>query len=427
MEKTKPFPVTKRQVWLAWKRVKRNQGGAGVDGQTLADFEADLENNLYKLWNRMASGSYHPKPVRRVEIPKAGGGTRPLGIPTVTDRIAQMVAKMALEPALERVFHADSYGYRPNRSAHDALAKTRQRCWQRAWVLDLDIKSFFDTIDHEKLMRAVRKHTTDKWLLLYIERWLTASVVLPDGTEQTRDRGTPQGGVISPLLANLFLHYAFDRWMELYYPSIPFARYADDVVCHCESEREARNLWEALARRFQDCGLRLHPAKTRIVYCKSSNRTRNYPHVSFDFLGYTFRPRRAKNRYGKLFVGFNPAISRKAAKSIRQTVRGWRLPRRSSQTLESIAHRHNATIRGWINYYGAFRKWDLYGVLQSIDFQLVQWVRRKYKRFRRKWLRAYYWVTDRARRNPTLFAHWPQLYGITLFNSRRLRRKSRVS
>ena len=428
MKKTKPFPVTKRQVWEAWKRVKANQGGAGIDGQTIADFEADLENNLYKLWNRMASGSYHPKPVRRVDIPKASGGTRPLGIPTVTDRIAQMVVKMALEPTLEREFHEDSYGYRPNKSAHDAVARTRKRCWERAWVLDMDIKSFFDTIDHGRLMLALQRHTDEKWILLYVQRWLTASVIMPDGTEEARDRGTPQGGVISPLLANLFLHYAFDRWMEIHFPSIPFERYADDVVCHCVSERQARYLWEALKRRFTACELSLHPVKTRIVYCKSSDRPGTYPNVSFTFLGYTFKPRRARGRGGRIFTGFNPGISDKAAKAIRQTVRSWRLPRQTTRQLTDLAVRYNAQIRGWITYYGAFRKSTMYKTLKAIDFQLVRWSMRKYKRLRGRWLRALRWVMNRAFRTPTLFAHWPLLYGSNLFVSReRLRRRSRVS
>ena len=427
MKQTKPFSVTKRQVWEAWKRVKANQGGAGIDGESIGDFEANLENNLYKIWNRMASGSYHPKPVKRVDIPKASGGTRPLGIPTVADRVAQMVVKRALEPALERVFHKDSYGYRPNKSAHQALDQARKRCWKRAWVLDLDIKSFFDTIDHDLLMRAVERHTTEKWMLLYIKRWLTASVVMPDGTEEARDRGTPQGGVISPLLANLFLHYAFDRWMEIYFPSIPFERYADDVVCHCVSERQARHLWNALARRFEQVGLKPHPVKTQIVYCKSSRHRGRHPNISFNFLGYTFRPRQAKDRRGQRFTGFSPAISNKAAKAIRQQVRSWRLPRCSSLKLEDLAERYNATIRGWMTYYGVFRKSAMYSTLHAIDCQLVQWTMRKYKRFRRKWLRAFQWLTGWARRNPTLFAHWPMLHGSTLFVTRRLRRKSRVN
>ena len=426
MKKAKPFPVSQAQVWEAWRRVKRNQGGAGVDGMTLADFEANLEDNLYKLWNRMASGSYHPKPVRRVDIPKSDGSTRPLGIPTVTDRIAQMVAKMALEEDMEREFHEDSYGYRPGKSAHDALKKTRKRCWDRAWVLDLDIKAFFDTIDHTLLMRAVRKHTSEKWLLLYIQRWLTAPVVMPDGEEAERTIGTPQGGVISPILANLFLHYAFDKWMTIYFPTIPFERYADDIVCHCHTERQARNLWAALERRFAKCALSLHPEKTRIVYCKQSNRKGNYPDVSFTFLGFTFRPRRVKSRGGRLFTGYTPAISRKAAKAIRQDVRSWRLCRQTSSRMEDLARHYNAKIRGWLNYYGAHSKWILYYVLQSIDGHLVAWARRKYKRLRRSKRRGYRWLRSMAYRNPHLFAHWPELHGPSLFKSRRLHEKSRV-
>lgn len=255
MNQAKPFPISKRQVWEAYKRVKANQGGAGVDGQTLQEFEEALENNLYKLWNRLASGSYQPPPVKRVEIPKANGGIRPLGIPTVADRIAQMVVKQVLEPELEQHFHPDSYGYRPGKSAHQALGQTRRRCWNYDWVVELDIKAFFDNIDQTLLMKAVRHHSRDKWVVLYIERWLGAPVRLPDGTLQERTKGTPQGGVISPLLANLYLHYAFDRWMRMNYPGIPFERYADDGVCHCRSREEAEHLKDALAKRFAEVGL----------------------------------------------------------------------------------------------------------------------------------------------------------------------------
>lgn len=403
MKKTKPFPVTKRQVWEAWKRVRANQGGAGIDKQSLADFESDLENNLYKVWNRMASGSYHPKPVRRVNIPKASGGVRPLGIPTVT--VAQMVAVMVLEPILEPVFHEDSYGYRPHKSAHDALRQTRQRCWKYDWVLDLDIKSFFDEIDHDLLMKAVRKHIREKWILLYIERWLTASVIHPDGTEEARDRGTPQGGVISPILANLFLHYAFDRWMELNHPSIPFERYADDVVCHCTTQQQAVHLRQALEARMAACQLRLHPDKTRIVYCKDSNRRGDYLHNSFDFLGYTFRPRETKTWAGKRFIGFNPAISSKAAKRIRAEIRSWGLQRRSNWRLSDLARMCNAKVQGWINYYGAFNRSALRGLFEYLNFRLVKWAMRKYKRFRGRWLRAYRWVQESAYRDSSVFVH----------------------
>ncbi len=407
--------------------MKANQGGAGIDQQSIADIEENLADNLYKIWNRMASGSYHPKPVRRVNIPKSDGGVRPLGIPTVADRVAQMVVKQVLEPELERVFHPDSYGYRPNKSAHAALRQTRRRCWERAWVLDMDIKSYFDTIDHALLMKAVRRHTDQKWVLLYIERWLTAPVIHPDGTEAARDIGTPQGGVISPLLANLFLHYSFDKWMERYYPQIPFERYADDIVCHCTSEEQAHELWQVLKGRFTACNLKLHPDKTRIVYCKSARREGTYPEISFDFLGYTFRPRMTMSRGGKIFLGFNPAISRKAAKAIRETIYSWGLARMSPFSMAHIASRINAVVRGWIAYYGVFFKSELKKVLRSIDQHLIRWMMRKYKHFRGHWRRSWRWLTRIARQNSGIFVHWAFLYGSPLFNSKRLHGKSRVS
>lgn len=411
MNPAKPFPISKRQVWEAYKRVKANQGGAGVDGQTLKEFGEDLENNLYKLWNRLASGSYQPPPVRRVEIPKANGGIRPLGIPTVADRIAQMVVKQRLEPELERHFHPDSYGYRPGKSAHQAIGQARQRCWRHDWVIDLDIKGFFDNIEHDLLMKAVRHHTQDNWVLLYIERWLKAPVRLPDGTLQERHKGTPQGGVVSPLLANLYLHYAFDAWMRRNYPHIPFERYADDSLCHCRTQEQAEQLKRALEQRFAECGLELHPQKTKIVYCKDDDRRQDHPDTGFDFLGYSFRPRRSKNRWGKYFVNFSPAVSNKAAKAIRQEVRRWKLPRRSDKTLDDLARMFNAKIRGWVNYYGVYYKSALYPTLRHIDRKLSLWATRKYKRLRRHKRRASQWLERIARRQKGLFAHWRLLYG----------------
>ena len=258
MVEAKPFDISKREVWEAFKRVKANQGAAGVDGQSIAGFEIDFQNNLYKLWNRLSSGSYFPLPVRRVDIPKADGGTRPLGIPTVADRIAQEVVRRKLEPILEPVFHTDSYGYRPGKSAIDAVRQTRQRCWRYDWVLDLDVKGYFDSIDWELLLKAIRYHTDCPCVLLYIERWLKVPVQMEDGSIEVRTSGTPQGGFISPLLANLFLHHAFDTWMARNFPHIPFERYADDAVCHCKSAEEAQTLWSALADRFAACKLVLH-------------------------------------------------------------------------------------------------------------------------------------------------------------------------
>ena len=418
MQNAKSFPVTQQQVWDAWKRVKENQGGAGMDGQSIAEFEENLEDNIYKIWNRMASGSYNPQAVRRVNIPKPDGGTRPLGIPTVSDRVAQMVVKTVLEPEVERVFHSDSYGYRPNKSAHDALQQARVRCWKWAWVLDMDIKGYFDTINHDLLMKAVKRHTNQKWILLYIERWLTVPVIHPDGTEEAREVGTPQGGVISPLLANLFLHDAFDRWMEIHFPTLPFERYADDIVCHCTSEEQAQDLWQVLKDRFTACHLTLHPDKTRIVYCKQAGRNATYPNVSFDFLGYTFRPRSTMSRRGRIFLGFNPAVSKKAAKAIRKTIHDWKLTRMSPHTMEHIAGKINATVRGWIDDDGAFFQSELKRLFKSINEHLIRWMMRKHKRFRGHWRRSWRWLEKFARQNSGLFVHWEFLYGPPLLNSK---------
>jgi RNA-directed DNA polymerase len=407
MDKAKPFCIPKREVWEAYKQVKANQGAAGVDGETIEDFDRDLKGNLYRIWNRMSSGSYFPPPVRRVDIPKGDtGGTRPLGVPTVSDRIAQMVVKRYLEPILEPKFHRDSYGYRPGKSAHDALATARQRCWSRDWVLDLDIKSFFDEIDWGLLMRAVRRHTDCKWVLLYLERWLKAPVSMPDGTLVDRERGSPQGSVVSPVLANLFLHYAFDCWMDREFPDIPFERYADDAICHCRSEVQALELHQALKQRFAECRLQLHPQKTKIVYCKDANRTGKYPVRSFDFLGFTFRPRLAKNRTGKRFVSFIPAVSKTAGIRMRRSVRRWRLHFRSDLDLEDIAKWVRPVLSGWVRYYGRFYPSKLRDELRTIDAFIVRWASRKYKRFRGHTKATWEWLSSLRRRNPTLFAHW---------------------
>jgi RNA-directed DNA polymerase len=406
VNEAKPFCISKWEVWEAYKRVKANKGAAGVDGQSIAEFEEDLKNNLYKLWNRMSSGSYFPPPVKRVDIPKDDGGTRPLGIPTVADRVAQTVVKRYMEPVLEKYFHPDSYGYRPGKSAIEAVGVARQRCWRYDWVLDLDIKGFFDSIDHGLMMRAVRKHTDCKWLLLYIERWLKAPVQMEDGSLIHRDKGTPQGGVISPLLANLFLHYAFDVWMKRQYPQIPFERYADDGICHCRSKAEAEGLRVAIGRRFAECGLELHLQKTKIVYCKDDNRRGEYPEQKFDFLGFTFRPRIAKERSGRFFVSFIPAISNKAAKSIRDTMRQWKLHRRTDKSMDDLARMFNPVLRGWINYYGSFYKSAIYRVLQHLNDILVRWASRKYKRLRGHKGRAGLWLQRIVHRQPRLFAHW---------------------
>ncbi len=406
MRRAKSFEISKKVVWEAWKRVKANHGAAGVDGESIADFEKDLKNNLYKIWNRMSSGCYFPPAVRTVGIPKKRGGERLLGISTVADRVAQMVAKMYLEPVLEPYFHQDSYGYRPGKSAIQAVEVTRRRCWKYDWVLEFDIKGLFDNIDWDLLMRAVRKHTDCKWMLLYIERWLKAPFQAEDGTVRERTKGTPQGGVISPLLANLFLHYVLDKWMERNYPNNPFCRYADDGVVHCRTEEEALVMKEVLKARFKECHLELHSEKARIIYCKDDDRRKDPPYTSFDFLGFTFRPRRSKNRWGKYFINFTPAVSNEAGKEMRQETRRWRLHLWSDKSLEDLSRMFSPIVRGWMNYYGNFYKSALYATLRHLNGILVRWAMRKFKRLRRHQRRAEYWLGRIARREPWLFPHW---------------------
>jgi RNA-directed DNA polymerase len=378
-----------------------------VDDESIADFEAGRKANLYKLWNRMSSGSYFPPPVRAVSIPKKGGkGSRTLGVPTVADRIAQTVVAMYLEPMVEPLFHPDSYGYRPHRSALDAVGVCRERCWRQDWVIDLDIRAFFDSVDHALVCKAVAAHTDRRWILLYVTRWLNAPLQHADGTVEPRDRGTPQGSAISPVLANLFMHYAFDTWMARMFPTVRFERYCDDVVVHCGTERQARVVRDTIARRLAACGLELHPGKTRIVYCKDSNRTGSYEHERFDFLGYTFRPRLAVSRAGKRFVSFSPAVSRDAQRAMGATIRAWRINRRSRQTLEEFAAVINPIVRGWLNYYGRFYRSQLRPVLRRINVYLVRWAMNKYKRLRGRPPRARAWLLAVYRRQPDLFEHW---------------------
>jgi RNA-directed DNA polymerase len=406
LDKTKSFEIPKKAVYEAYIAIKQNKGAAGIDGVSIAEYETELKSNLYKLWNRMSSGTYFPPAVKAVDIPKKSGGTRTLGIPTVADRIAQMVAKMQFEPKVEKYFHADSYGYRPGKSAHDAIDITRKRCWKYDWVLEFDIKGLFDNIDHELLMKAVRKHTECKWELLYIKRWLTAPFQKTDGQIIKRERGTPQGGVISPILANLFLHYCFDKWMEREFSNNPWCRYADDAIIHCVSEKQAQYLKDRLEKRFRECKLEIHPDKTKIVYCKDSNRTEEQENIDFTFLGYTFKPRKAKGHEGRVFTSFLPAVSRKAKTSISEEICGWRLLWRTQKSIEQIAEDVNPVIRGWLNYYGRYGRMELARVLENINYHLMQWVQRKYKKCKHRPKKAYQSLKQIHDVNPKLFAHW---------------------
>lgn len=407
MEITKPFTIPKQLFVTAYKLVKANAGAAGVDEQSLKDFEKDLKKNLYKLWNRMSSGSYMPPAVKAVPIPKKSGGQRILGVPTVGDRICQMVVKQVLEPKVEKIFLPDSYGYRPNKSALDAIGITRQRCWQYDWVLEFDVKGLFDNIRHDLLMKAVKMHVQEKWVILYIERWLKAPMQQTDGCLKTRDFGTPQGGVASPVLSNLFLHYVFDAWMERKKAGTKWCRYADDGLAHCRSEQEAQDLLKELRIRFAECGLELHPNKTKIVYCKDGKRKEKYENWQFDFLGYRFRPRLVKNtKNNSLFKSFSPAVSPSAIKGMRQRVRKSNIRNRSDLSLQEIAKMFNPILRGWRQYYGRHCERELEPMYRHFNMTLVAWARNKYKNLKCRKTRACQFMQRIKTASPTLFEHW---------------------
>lgn len=405
MEETKPFKISKQAIKIAFERVKANKGTYGIDEQSIADFEDNLKDNLYKIWNRMSSGTYFPKPVKAVAIPKKNGGTRILGIPTVEDRVAQMVAKIYFEPNVEKIFHEDSYGYRPNKSAIQAVGVLRERCWRKDWVVDFDIKGLFDNIRHDYLIEMVKRHTDEQWIILYIERWLKTPFKMQDGTIVERTAGTPQGGVISPVLANLFLHYVFDDFMSKEFPNISWVRYADDGALNCVSIKQAKYIIKVLDKRFKTFGLELNLDKTKIVYCKDEDRTGNYENISFDFLGYTFKPREAKNKYGKMFRNFLPAMSDKAQREIIKEIRNWKLQLKSDKTINDIANMFNSKIQGWINYYTHYYKSGINDVLRYINRCLIKWARRKCKKLNSR-KRAINWLMEIAKREPNLFAHW---------------------
>ncbi len=406
MVAAKAFEISKRQVWLAYQNVKSNKGAAGIDDVSMEEFESNLKNNLYKIWNRMASGSYFPPAVKAVPIPKKSGGVRILGIPTISDRIAQTVVKMKLEPLLDPIFDKDSYGYRPKKSAHDAIAVTRERCWRYDFVVEFDIKGLFDNIDHTLLMKALEKHCYSKWVLLYVKRWLIAPMQDREGNLHARSLGTPQGGVISPILSNLFLHYAFDTWVRRNMPDVPFCRFADDGILHCQSQEQAEYVLQAIGQRFQECVLVIHPEKSGIIYCKDQNRPAKFERVCFDFLGYTFRPRRCVDKKGKVHPKFLPAISNASKKAIVREIRSWHLQLKNDKSLPGIAVMFEPELRGWVNYYGRFYPSAMTSIWKHLNWYLVQWVRRKYKKLAGHKRRAREYLNRLARLNPNLFIHW---------------------
>ena len=404
---TKSLPITKRMVWEAYKKVRSNKGAAGIDKETLGMYKEKLKDNLYILWNRMSSGSYFPPSVLEVEIPKDDGRKRKLGIPTVNDRIAQQVVKTYLEPRFETEFSPHSYGYRPNKSAHQAVAAVRENVRQYRWVIDMDISGFFDNMSHELLMTALEGHVKEKWAKMYIKRWLESPIEDKDGNIRYRNgTGTPQGGVISPLLANLFLHYTLDKWLEIQHPQLRYVRYADDAIIHCNNQAEAEKVLQAIKQRMLACGLEVNKKKTKIAYCKNANRKGTYKVVKFDFLGFTFQPRPTSTRTGKMFLGFDCAISTKSKKKITEVFRKSKFQRWTGSDITRIADEFNSKIQGWINYYGKFRKFSLMKIFRIFHRRLMAWAVNRYKRFKGSMRKAMRWVYKLARSQPNLFVHW---------------------
>jgi group II intron reverse transcriptase/maturase len=404
MRQGKVFEIPKALVWKSYQVVRRNRGAAGYDGETITQFDKKRDKNLYKIWNRLSSGSYFPPPVLEKRIAKEDGSERILGIPTVSDRIAQGAIKLFVEERLDPIFHQDSYGYRSGKSAHQALEKCSQRCWTHNWALEVDIKSFFDTVRHDLVMKALHHHKMPKWVILYSKRWLQAPMAkaLGDCKTEAREVGTPQGGVISPLLANLFLHYAFDTWMERTNPTVPFERYADDIVCHIGTMKEAMRLKQLVQARFEEVSMQVNERKTKVVYIDTFKRWN--VKTSFTFLGYDFQVRTLKNYKGELYRRCMPGASKKAMRKITQTIKGWRIHRSTVESAEKLASRYNAIVRGWIEYYGKF--WyrnfghHLWRVLQS---RLLKWMKSKH---RTSWKEAMHKLALLQKEKPRLFAHW---------------------
>lgn len=404
---TKPFNIPKQRVLEAWKCVKANKGAGGVDEESIEEFEVNLKDNLYKIWNRMSSGCYMPPAVKAVDIPKANGGLRRLGVPTVGDRVAQTVVKLTLEPCLEPHFFGDSYGYRPGKSAHMAMRVTRKRCWEFDWLLEFDVKGMFDNINHELIIKALNHHGIDKWIIIYCERWLKAATISPEGASIARLQGTPQGGVISPLLMNLFMHYGFDSWMQRTFPDNPWVRYADDGCVHAKTKEEAEEIRIELTKRLSEIGLEIHPNKTRIIYCRDSNRKGTDMPDSFVFLGFEFKTREARSKTGNLFLSFLPALSKEKLREMRRHIKyKLRIKQRVDLAIEQIATWINPIIRGWLNYYGASYKSALVPLCSYLNDTLARWAAKKFKKLHRGRINSYAHLKKICAMKPKLFAHW---------------------
>lgn len=405
-EKAKPLPISRIMVWEAFKKVRSNKGSAGIDKVSLTEYEANLSDNLYKLWNRMASGSYFPPAVKEKEIKKDNGKIRKLGIPTVSDRVAQQVIKGYIEPRLEAEFHGNSFGYRPLRSAHQALSCVRDNVRKYAWVIDLDITAFFDNVDHKKMLLALDRHVEERWIKMYITRWLEAPIARANGElVEKQGKGTPQGGVISPLLANLYLHYTFDKWMDIKFPDLAFVRYADDIIIHCKSENQSKYVLEKLQRRLHECNLSIQAEKTSIVYCKDYRRKETGHKVKFDFLGFSFRPESKRSKSGGMFLGFDCEMSKKSYSKIVKEIRDSNFIRRA-RSWQEIVNMFNSKIRGWVQYYDGFRRQVMTNVFHRLHNRLIKWIMNYFKKFNGSKMRAIAYLEYVHRCFPTMFYHW---------------------
>lgn len=411
----RPVPITYEMVAKAYQKVKQGGKASGVDGESWKAFiDQGVEKQLYVIWNRLSSGSYHPQAVREVEIPKKNGKKRKLGIPTLRDRIAQEVVKSYMEKRINHQFHENSYGYRPMKSSHEALDEVRRNCLEKDWVVDLDISSFFDEIDHALLLKAVERMHDERWVKVYTKRWLEMNIERADGTQYNRNgKGTPQGGVISPLLANLFLHFALDLWINEHYPTIEFVRYADDIVVHCESKAKAEEVLKGVRARLEQVKLRLNEDKSRVVYCKDYRRKEGHENVQFGFLGFSFQPRQAQSHRetNRSFTAFTAEISRDNQLKIRRTIREIVNWRNTTQELHDIAGVLNDKVRGWINYFGRYGKKNLRRTMIYLDMKLVKWLKHKHKEGQRRALSrlAAYQIKFRK-----LFYHWQKRYCINV-------------
>jgi RNA-directed DNA polymerase len=407
----KTVPIEFKQVVDAYQKVRGGGKAAGIDGESWTDFDKKLQNNLYVIWNRLASGSYYPSAVRETEILKKDGKMRKLGIPTLRDRIAQEVVKKYMEQRIEPIFHNSSYGYRPLRSAKQAIEEVRKNCKTTDWVLDLDISKFFDEISHELMLKAVEHVIEDKWVNMYVKRWLEMKIVSKEGEEKDRiGRGTPQGGVISPLLANLYLHFSLDKWLEKNYGHVKFVRYADDMILHCRSKQEAEVLLEAIKQRLATVELRLNEQKTQIVYCKDYRRTAAYSKVQFGFLGFSFQPRRSQSPRDKhkSYLAFTAEISTANQKKITEVIKGEVHWRNTQQEIVEIAEKLNSRLIGWINYFGLYGKRELKQTLFRLEIRLVKWIRKKYKLT--SVMEAVRKLSMIRKENPVMFNHWREGY-----------------